>query len=212
VAAGAYLLVSWQSGYLAHPTAGVFSSPDSHEYRQVADWIFGARGSADASAWRPFLYPLVLGLADRVGGTTAVWLLNLALWFAAMNIAAAAAYRLVKSEWAAILAFLALATNVSLILLTYQARDVLSRHTHDRNILNNGRLFFHFTKLKSQICRGVLTNNQEDASAYSLSKALLLGADLIVSNWKFEQLILSCLICEGSSCDSSVEVVCRHCR
>ena len=121
MAAGAYLLVSWQSGYLAHPTAGVFSSPDSHEYRQVADWIFGARGSADASAWRPFLYPLLLGLADRIGGTTAVWLLNLVLWFAAMNIAAAAAYRLVKSEWAAILAFLALATNVSLILLTYQA-------------------------------------------------------------------------------------------
>lgn len=121
MAAGAYLLVSWQSGYLAHPTASVFSSPDSHEYRQVADWIFGARGSADASAWRPFLYPAILGLADRVGGATAVWLLNLVMWFAALNIAAAAAYRLVKSEWAAILAFLALATNVSLILLTYQA-------------------------------------------------------------------------------------------
>jgi hypothetical protein len=121
VAAGAYLLVSWQSGYLAHPTASVFSSPDSHEYRQVADWIFGTRGSADASAWRPFLYPVILGLTDLVGGATAVWLLNLVMWFAAPNIAAAAAYRLVKSEWAAILAFLALATNVSLILLTYQA-------------------------------------------------------------------------------------------
>jgi hypothetical protein len=121
VAAGAYLVVSWQSGYLAHPTASVFGSPDSHEYRQVADWIFGARGSADASAWRPFLYPVILGLADRVGGAAAVWFLNLAMWFAALNIAAAAAYRLVKNEWAAILAFLALATNASLILLTYQA-------------------------------------------------------------------------------------------
>jgi hypothetical protein len=121
VAAGTYLLVSWQSGYLAHPTGSVFSSPDSREYRQVADWIFGARGLADASAWRPFLYPLLLGLADRIGGAAGVWLLNAALWFAALNIAAAAAYRLVKAEWAAILAFLALATNVSLILLTYQA-------------------------------------------------------------------------------------------
>lgn len=119
--AGAYLLVSWQSGYLAHPTAGVFSSPDSHEYRQVADWIFGARGSADASAWRPFLYPVLLGLADRVGGAAALWVLNVVMWFAALNIAAAAAYRLVRSEWAAILAFLALAINVSLVLLTYQA-------------------------------------------------------------------------------------------
>jgi len=121
IAAASYLIVGWQSGYLAHPDANVFSSHDSHEYRQVADWIYGARATAEASAWRPFLYPLLMGLAERAGGAAGVWLLNLALWFAALNIAAAAAYRLVKSAWAEIVVFLAMATNVSLILLTFHA-------------------------------------------------------------------------------------------
>ena len=121
IAAAVYVVVGWLSGYLAHPDAYVFSSPDSHEYRQVADWIYGARANAHASTWRPFLYPLLLGLAERVGGAASIWLINVALWFAALNIAAAAARRLVKSAWAEILVFLAMATNVSLILLTFHA-------------------------------------------------------------------------------------------
>lgn len=70
--------------------------------------------------WRPFLYPLLIGLAERAGGIYGVWLLNVALWFTALNVAAAAAYRFVKSSWAAAFVFLALATNVSLILLTFE--------------------------------------------------------------------------------------------
>jgi hypothetical protein len=119
-AAGFYVLVGWQSGNLAHPDVNVFQSYDSQTYRAVADWIFQVGANPEASSWRPFLYPLLLGLADRAGGAGAVWLLNVAFWFATLNIAAAAAYRLVKSYWAAIVVFLALATNVSLILLTFQ--------------------------------------------------------------------------------------------
>ena len=114
-----YLLVSWVSGSLAHVLTTVFSSPDSRSYRAVADWIFGARASAAASAWRPFLYPLLMGLAERLGGVRGVWLLNVALWFITLNVAAAATYRFVKSNWAAALVFLVLATNVSLILLSF---------------------------------------------------------------------------------------------
>jgi hypothetical protein len=86
----------------------------------VADWIFGAQRSADALAWRPFLYPLLLGLAQRAGGFLGIWFLNVALWFIALNVAAAATYRFVKSNWAAALVFVLLATNVSLILLTFE--------------------------------------------------------------------------------------------
>lgn len=113
-----YLLVGWASGSLAHVHASVFSSPDSREYRAGADWIFGARASA--STIRPFLYPLLIGLAERLGGIRGVWLLNVALWFTTLNVAAAAAYRFVKSNWAAALVFLVLATNVSLILLSFE--------------------------------------------------------------------------------------------
>ena len=115
-----YLLVSSASGALLHVSTSVFSSPDSREYRAVADWIFGARASADASAWRPYLYPLLIGAAERLGGIRGVWLLNVVLWFATLNVAAAAAGRFVKSNWAVAFVFLVLATNVSLIMLTFE--------------------------------------------------------------------------------------------
>ena len=122
IAAISYLLVGWASGSLAHIDTSVFGgSSDSPEYHAVADWIFGARASADESAWRPFLYPMLIGLAERLGGTRGVWLLNVALWFTTLNVAAAATYRFVKSNWAVALVFLVLATNVSLILLSFEA-------------------------------------------------------------------------------------------
>jgi hypothetical protein len=73
-----------------------------------------------ASNWRPFLYPLLLGLAERLGGIRGVWLLNVAVWFTALNFCASATYRFVKSEWAAIVVFLVLATNLSVMMITYQ--------------------------------------------------------------------------------------------
>jgi len=121
VAAACYLLVGWRTGSLAHIDTSIFSTPDSHTYRQVADWIYGARSSSPASIWVPFLYPTVLGLADRVGGPLGVWAMNVVLWFLALNVTAVAAYRLTRAYWAAGLIFLLLATNISLILLTFQA-------------------------------------------------------------------------------------------
>gem|GEM_PF-1177876 len=114
-----YLVVGWGSSSFAHVLTIVYSSPDSRSYRSVADWIYGARPSAQESAWRPFLYPLLQGLAARLGGILGVWLLNVALWFLTLNVTAAATFRFVKSSWVAALVFLVLATNVSLILLTF---------------------------------------------------------------------------------------------
>jgi hypothetical protein len=120
VAAIIYLSAGWASGLLLHVHSSVFSSQDSQEYHQVADWIFGARTSAAASNWRPFLYPLLIGLGGRLGGVYGVWLLNVVLWFTALNVAAGATYRFVKSNLAAALVFLVLATNLSLIVLTFE--------------------------------------------------------------------------------------------
>ena len=127
IAAIIYIAVGYASGLLipvqtAH--AGffsVFSSNDSVQYHAVADWIFGARDRPVAfSASRPFLYPLLMGAVERIGGLRAIWLLNVLLWFTALNVAAAATYRLVKSRWAAAIVFLALAANASLIVLTFK--------------------------------------------------------------------------------------------
>jgi hypothetical protein len=119
IAAITYLSVSWAAGSLSHVLVSVFSSPDSREYRAVANWIFGGP-STPASAWRPYLYPMLIGLAERLGGIRGVWLLNVALWFITLNVAFAATSRFVKSNWAAAVVFLVLATNISLILLSFE--------------------------------------------------------------------------------------------
>src|SRR5258708_20441571 len=120
IAVARYLVVGWAAGSIAHVEASVFSSQGSREYREYADWIFGARPSSVASNWRPFLYPLLLGLAERAGGVRGVWLLNVAVWFAALNFFAAATYPFGKSELAAALVFLLRSTYFSTMILSYQ--------------------------------------------------------------------------------------------
>jgi hypothetical protein len=121
-----YLYVGYESGLLAlvrtSPSGfySVFSSNDSVQYHAVADWIFGASARPEAAAWRPYLYPLLLGIAERLDGLRGIWLLNVLLWFTTLNVAAAATYRFVKSRSLAGLVFLALAANVSLIVLTFK--------------------------------------------------------------------------------------------
>src|SRR5437016_10577012 len=93
-------------------SSSVFSSVDAGSYRDVADWIFGVRANPHASIQRPVFYPLILGLAMRVGDEYGVWLVNVALWFAALNLAGIAAYRFVHQMWATIVVFVVMATNV----------------------------------------------------------------------------------------------------
>lgn len=119
VAVLSYLLVGWVSGYFAHVFTIVYSTPDSRSYHVVGEWLLGSRPLPPESLMRPFLYPMLQGLAARLGGILGVWLLNVALWFFALNLTAAATFRFVKSSWVAAFVFLALATNVSLILLSF---------------------------------------------------------------------------------------------
>jgi hypothetical protein len=116
-----YVIVGLRSGNLTHLGSTVFSSVDAGTYRQVADWIYGSGPKTAAVAQRPFLYPVILGLADRVGGPGAVWFLNFLLWLAAINITSLAVQRFVQRTWAAVLVFLLMATNISLIVLTFHA-------------------------------------------------------------------------------------------
>ena len=125
IAVIAYIALGWGVGLLTHVQVdksgffSIFSSNDSLQYRAVGDWIFGAP-KPDAAAWRPFLYPLMMGLAERLGGVRGIWLLNVLLWFTTLNFTAAATYRFVKSELVAAIVFLALAFNGSLIVLTFK--------------------------------------------------------------------------------------------
>ena len=119
IAVLSYLLVGWVSSYFAHVFTIVYSSADARAYHVVGQWLLGSSPLPPESLMRPFLYPLLQALAARLGGTLGVWLLNVALWFFALNLTAAATFRFVRSSWVAAFVFLALGTNVSLILLTF---------------------------------------------------------------------------------------------
>ena len=119
IAVLSYVLMGWVSSYFAHVFTIVYSTADSRSYHVVGQWLLGERRLVPEFLMRPFLYPLLSGLAALIGGTLGVWLLNVVLWFVALNVAAAATFRFVKSSWVAAFVFLALATNVSLILLTF---------------------------------------------------------------------------------------------
>ena len=119
VAVLSYLLVGWVSGYFAHVFTIVYSTPDSRSYHVVGEWLLGSRPLPPESLMRPFLYPLLRGWLRAWAGFSVFGSLNVVLWFFALNLTAAATFRFVKSSWVAAFVFLALATNVSLILLSF---------------------------------------------------------------------------------------------
>ena len=121
VAIAAYALVAVQMGFFSHLSATLFSSPDSHTYRDVGQWLLGAASNPVESQHRPFLYPLLLGLAERIGGAPGIWIINLVCWFGMVNVTAAATLRLTGRLSLAAIVFLLLATNASLIVLSFQA-------------------------------------------------------------------------------------------
>jgi len=126
VAAAAYGLVAAQMGFFTHMGETLFSSPDSLGYRDVGNWLFQALPNPVESLHRPFLYPVLLGAASRIGGDAAIWALNLLLWLGTVNVTSAAAWRMTRRPLLGAIVFLVLATNVSLIVLSFQALTELT--------------------------------------------------------------------------------------
>jgi hypothetical protein len=121
VALAIYVVVAARMGFFSHMSAVLFSSPDSHAYRDVANWLFGSAPNPFESQRRPFLFPLFLGAADRAAGATGIWLLNFVCWLGTVNMAAVAAWRMTGRRVLAAAVFLVIATNISLIVLSFQA-------------------------------------------------------------------------------------------
>ena len=121
VAVAFYAWVAVQMGFFGHLSYNLFWSPDSHTYRDVGHWLLGAAPYTLETTHRPFLYPLLLALAERLGGDPAIWILNLVSWFGMLNATAFATLRMTGRLVLAALVFLVLATNASLIVLSLQA-------------------------------------------------------------------------------------------
>ncbi len=121
VAVAVYAWVAVQMGFFSHVSDTLFWSPDSHTYRDVGHWLLGAAPYTLETTHRPFLYPLLLALAEKLGGDPAIWILNLVSWFGMLNFTAFATLRMTGRLVIAAIVFLVLATNASLIVLSLQA-------------------------------------------------------------------------------------------
>jgi hypothetical protein len=116
-----YALVAAQFGFFNHMRASLFWAPDSQTYHDVGQWLLGAASNPAESRHRPFLYPLLLSLTDAAGGAPLIWALNAACWLGMLNLTAVAVMRLTGRAYIAAISFLVLATNASLIVLSFQA-------------------------------------------------------------------------------------------
>lgn len=91
---------------------------DSATYQEAAAWLAGGPAT-DALAIRPLLYPVLVAIAQTLGGYIGVWFLQAMLWLASINLLFAAAKDLFGSrKWAWVLTFI-LTASVSAMFMTY---------------------------------------------------------------------------------------------
>lgn len=78
---------------------------DSRSYRAAGEWIFG-RADSDAISYRPWLYPLLLGLARTFFGASAenvLWISQFLMWLASGILIYLAAQNATRSTVAALI-------------------------------------------------------------------------------------------------------------
>jgi hypothetical protein len=98
----------------------MYSTVDGNSYRQVALWI----GSGDYTPYigvRPFLYPLLISIANFIGCFTAIWMFQFVLWLLSVNILYLSIVRLTERKLFGFIGAAIFIINLSLISLTFHA-------------------------------------------------------------------------------------------
>ncbi len=125
--AGSVLILSiaWYIGLhliLSYPVspAFMFDAADATEYRQVSQWILHGT-ETNGTIVRPYLYPLLIGIAHGIGGVTAIWIMQAMAWLLSILLVHHAVLVISRSKVLAWSAALLLLTNLSFFALTYHA-------------------------------------------------------------------------------------------
>lgn len=125
LALGVFFFVAFRYNYMHPDNMGrlMFSTPDTKQYRAVADWLFGKSDQVPfATTLRPFLYPLLLGSVRQITDNPYVfWAVQFCLWLAAINLTAITVYRITNRKLLLYVSFLVMMINVSTIALTFYA-------------------------------------------------------------------------------------------
>lgn len=124
-ALGVFFLVGVRYNYLHPDNMGrlMFSSPDTKQYREIADWLNGKTANVPASTrLRPLLYPLLLASVRRMTDNAyAFWAMQFSLWLSAINLTSLTVYQFTKRNILLIIAFCLMALNVSASVMTFFA-------------------------------------------------------------------------------------------
>ena len=125
LAIGLFFIVAFRYNYMHPDNMGrlMFTTPDTKQYRAVADWLFGKTATVPfATTLRPLLYPLLLGGVRQISDNPYMfWAVQFLLWLAAINLTALAAYRFTHRLLAFVIAFTLMMINVSTMALTFYA-------------------------------------------------------------------------------------------
>jgi len=98
----------------------IFSTPDATTYRDVAHWFAGGIETNSLSV-RPLLYPFLLLISLKIGGTIAVFLMQSFMWLAAINLSLASIHHITKNKIIAFVGAFVLFCNLSVMALTAHA-------------------------------------------------------------------------------------------
>ncbi|MCC7503633.1 MAG: hypothetical protein IT229_13960 [Flavobacteriales bacterium] len=100
--------------------AFMFFSADARDYREVGEWL--THGTAtDATALRPYLYPVIVAVAAALGGSIGVWAMQLAAWLVCIICVHLTVLIISGCRWLAWITSSMVMLNLSLFALTYHA-------------------------------------------------------------------------------------------
>jgi len=113
---GVFALVALRIGF--NPNETMFLTPDSNNYRLVAEWLFGGNDT-QLTLLRPVLYPFLLGTGRALGGNMGIWVMHILFWFGTINFTYLAIRKLTGKHLIAFAAAAFIMANLSLIALTF---------------------------------------------------------------------------------------------
>lgn len=98
----------------------MFATNDAKTYWDVAKWITEGIPT-ESTTIRPVLYPILLSICSKIGGVSAIWLLQFLMWLASINLTFLSIKSISKSIVWPTLGTLLIISNLSFIALTFHA-------------------------------------------------------------------------------------------
>jgi len=98
----------------------MYSTVDGNSYLEVSHWIETGENTPYIGV-RPFLYPLLISIANFIGGFIGIWILQIIFWVLSVNFLYLSIIRFTSQKILGFIGVLMFISNLSLISLTWHA-------------------------------------------------------------------------------------------